>query len=106
MQLAVTMNRRTFLRAAGSGAVLSAGATLLDACSSSSTLTSTGKGGNSKYEVRPGTGVGKGTPVRGGQIIVATGSEINGFDPSTSSWDTTGVQYAQTVYDPLAALAP
>jgi peptide/nickel transport system substrate-binding protein len=106
MQLAVTMNRRTFLRAAGSGAVLSAGATLLDACSSSSTLTSTGKGGNSKYEVRPGTGVGKGTPVRGGQIIVATGSEINGFDPSQSSWDTTGIQYAQTIYDPLAALAP
>jgi peptide/nickel transport system substrate-binding protein len=100
------MDRRTFLRVAGSGAVLSAGATLLDSCSTSSTLINRGKTGNSRYQVSPSTGVGKGTPVRGGQITVATGSEINGFDPSTSSWDTTGLQYAQTVYDQLAALAP
>jgi peptide/nickel transport system substrate-binding protein len=106
MQLKMTMDRRTFLRGAGGGAVLGAGATLLGACSSNNDLTSTGKTGNSKYVVKPGTGVGTGSPVKGGSINVGVGSEINGFDPASSNWDATGIQYAQTVYDPLAALAP
>src|ERR1035441_10561733 len=93
----VTIDRRTFLRGAGGGAVLGAGATLLGACSSSPNLTSTGKGGNSRFEVRPGTGVGTGSPVKGGSIIIALGSEINGFDPASSNWDGNGIEYAQTV---------
>ena len=99
------MDRRTFLRGAGGGAALGVGATLLGACTNSSNLT--GHGANIiKYKNPAGAGIGKGTPVRGGQITMSTGSEINGFDPSQSSWDATGLQYASTVYDQLAQLAP
>ena len=96
------MDRRTFLRGAGGGAALGVGATLLGSCTNSSKLT--GHGASiAKYQNPPGAGIGKGTPVRGGQLTMSTGSEIDGFDPSISSWDATGLQYAVTVYDPLAA---
>ena len=102
---AMTMDRRTFLRGAGGGAALGIGATLLGSCTNSSNLTGHGAS-TAKYQNPPGAGIGKGTPIRGGQITMSTGSEINGFDPSMSSWDATGLQYAGTVYDQLAALAP
>jgi peptide/nickel transport system substrate-binding protein len=102
---AMAMDRRTFLRGAGGGAALGIGATLLGSCTNSAKLTGHGAS-TTKYQNLPGVGIGKGAPVRGGQLTMSTGSEINGFDPSQSSWDATGLQYAATVYDQLAALAP
>jgi peptide/nickel transport system substrate-binding protein len=101
----MAMNRRTFLQAAGGGAVLGAGATLLGACSSPSTLAPQHTV-SAKYKPRPGVGIGKGSPIKGGSLNMSTGSEINGFDPSSSDWDATGLQYAATVYDQLTALTP
>jgi peptide/nickel transport system substrate-binding protein len=83
--------------------MVGAGAVTLGSCSTANSgPASKGK----SYITKPGTGIGKGAPVRGGQITMSTGSEINGFDPSSSDWDATGLQYAGTVYDQLAALAP
>jgi len=44
-----------------------------------------------------------GTPRVGGNLVMGTEAEIDGFDPTASRWDTTGFMYAFTVYDPLAA---
>lgn len=49
--------------------------------------------------------MGTGTPVRGGSLTVGTLAEIDGFYPPTNHWDTTGFLYANTVYDPLMAIA-
>lgn len=37
---------------------------------------------------------------------MGTFSEVDGFDPTSSQWDTTGYLYGETVFDPLAAYAP
>jgi peptide/nickel transport system substrate-binding protein len=103
MHMPVAMDRRSFLRGVAGGAVGVAGAAVLGSCSSSSAGPVSGK---TSYLTKPGTGIGKGTPVRGGQLTMATGSEIDGFDPTASNWDATGLQYAGTIYDQLAALAP
>jgi len=47
-----------------------------------------------------------GGPVRGGHLIVGVEAEEDGFDPGAVTWDSTGIVYAHTVYDPLAWLAP
>jgi peptide/nickel transport system substrate-binding protein len=107
MHMEMSIDRRTFLRGTGGAAALGVGATLLSSCASSSKLT--GTGGTKtvrKYIAAADAGVGKGSPVKGGTVILATGSEIDGFDPSQSDWDTTGLTYAATVYDQLTSLAP
>ena len=73
---------------------------LLAGCSSSpsgSSSTTTAGG--------PKPGVGKGTPVRGGALTIGTIAEIDGFYPPANHWDTNGFLYANTVYDPLMAIA-
>ena len=50
-------------------------------------------------------GVGTGTPVQGGSLTIGTIAEIDGFYPPTNHWDTNGFLYANTVYDPLMAVA-
>jgi peptide/nickel transport system substrate-binding protein len=50
-------------------------------------------------------GFGQGKPKRGGSAIIATLAEIDGFYPPTNHWDTNGFLYANTVYDPLMAVA-
>ncbi len=97
------MSRRTFLSrgaAVGGAVVLAGGAgSALAACSSPSASSSTTTGPGSK------PGFGTGTPVRGGSISVGTLDEIDGFYPPNSHWDTTGYLYANTVFDPLCAIA-
>jgi peptide/nickel transport system substrate-binding protein len=44
-----------------------------------------------------------GTPKVGGNLVMGTEAEVDGFDPTKNRWDVTGLQYAMTVYDPLAA---
>jgi peptide/nickel transport system substrate-binding protein len=81
--------------------MLGAGAsTLLAGCSSGSTSTPT-----STASTGSKPGVGTGTPVRGGSLTVGTIAEIDGFYPPTNHWDTNGFLYANTVYDPLMAVA-
>ena len=81
-------NRRQFLgRAAttvGGLAVFGSLADFLAACATSSTNSTTSA-----------------TPRKGGSLVFATEAEINSFDPRQGAWDSTGLQYARTVFDPL-----
>ena len=89
------MDRRTFLgrsAAAGGALVLGGAAAGLSGCSS---------GGTSSA----GTSAPAGTPVRGGSLTVGTMAEVDGFSPSQNRWDTNGLLYANTVYDPLMTVA-
>jgi len=92
------MDRRTFLArgAAAGGAVILAGtaATVLSSCSSGSAGAPTTTGGAST-----------GAPVRGGSLTIGTMAEVDGFSPAQNRWDTNGLLYANTVYDPLMAVA-
>ncbi|MHB1519240.1 MAG: ABC transporter substrate-binding protein [Acidimicrobiales bacterium] len=91
------IDRRTFLgqSAALGGAVAFGGVAGAGLASCSS-----GTGGSA------GSGPGSATrPVRGGSLTVGTMAEINGFSPSRDNWDTNGLLYANTVYDPLMAVA-
>jgi ABC-type transport system substrate-binding protein len=49
--------------------------------------------------------VNTGTPQKGGTAVIGTTAEIDGFLPSTNHWDNNGYLYANTVYDPLTAVA-
>ena len=74
--------RRAFLRGMGI-----AGMAVMGACAS--------PGGSS---ARPAAVQG---PRPGGALTFATEAEINSFDPRLGAWDSTGLLYAGTVYDPL-----
>ena len=91
------LDRRAFLArtAAVGGAVALGGvaAAGLSSCSS-------GAGGSTGSTAAPA-----GTPARGGSITIGTMAEIDGFSPSQNRWDTNGLLYANTVYDPLMAVA-
>jgi len=93
------MDRRTFLGrgAAAAGAVALAGGAGagLAACSSAG-------GGTSSPTARSGASR---APTRGGSLTIGTMAEIDGFSPSQNRWDTNGLLYANTVYDPLMAVA-
>lgn len=84
------IQRRTFLKgSAATAALLGAGSLGLSACSSSSLK---------------GSPQGIGKPVLGGNLVIGTEAEEPGFNPATSRFDTTGVLYARTVFDPLAII--
>jgi len=82
-------DRRTFLgravvTTAGGLLVPSAAAAFLEACGT----------GTSTSNVPS-------TPRRGGSMTFATEAEINSFDARQGAWDSTGLCYARTVFDPL-----
>jgi ABC-type transport system substrate-binding protein len=84
------------------GAVVLAGAAgdALAACGSSSSGSST-----TAAPAKGTAGVGTGTPVTGGSLNVGLVAEIDGFYPPSNHWDTNGYIYANTLYDPLCAIA-
>lgn len=90
------MDRRTFLgRSAAVGGAVVLGSTAaggLSGCSSGTVAT-------------PGTTAPAAVPARGGSLTVGTMAEIDGFSPSQNRWDTNGLLYANTVYDPLMAVS-
>lgn len=100
---ASTMDRRELLargvRGAAGLAVLGGGSGLLAACGSSSP----GAGGGA--QTSGNAGVSSARPKRGGSVVIGVGSEVDGFDPTQSRFDTSGLMYAYTVFDPLVSLA-
>jgi len=49
-------------------------------------------------------GVSTGKRKRGGSLVIGTTAEEQGFNPSTARFDSVGVMYARTVFDPLAVI--
>jgi peptide/nickel transport system substrate-binding protein len=100
------IDRRSFLsRGAVAGAGLAMVGTsggLLAACSSgSSSSPGTTSGGTGTHP----NGISSATPKRGGSLIFGTEAEESGFSPTQSTFDTTGILYCRTVFDPLAIIA-
>jgi peptide/nickel transport system substrate-binding protein len=105
--MARPIDRRTFLgqsakTAAGLVVAGSAGS-LLAACGSN------GGHGSSKGSGTSGTtgpanrgGASTATPKSGGSLIFGVEADEAGFDPTNAHFDSVGVCYARTVYDPLA----
>src|ERR1700722_4218602 len=97
------IDRRSFLaRGAATGvgiAAIGASGGILDACSSgpSSSAGTTGTSGHPN-------GVTTATPKKGGQLIFGTEAEEKGFSTTQGTFDTTGILYARTVFDPLAII--
>jgi peptide/nickel transport system substrate-binding protein len=52
-----------------------------------------------------GNGVSTAKPKRGGALVFGTEAEESGFSPTKSTFDTTGILYCRTVFDPLAIIA-
>jgi peptide/nickel transport system substrate-binding protein len=50
------------------------------------------------------SGIGKGTPKKGGSLIFGVDAEESGFDPTQARYDEVGVMYARTVFDPLTVI--
>ncbi len=104
------ISRRSFLsRGAATGGIVALGVgagSALAACASGSSdasgTTSTADGSTSSGG---SAGVSHATPVRGGSAIIGTWAEVDGFYPATNHWDVDGYLYANTVYDPLTAVA-
>ncbi len=96
------LTRRSFLaRGTAAGGLVVLGATAggaLAGCSSSSAPSASPSSGSR-------SGVNTGTPSRGGSITIGTIAEVNGLNPATAQWDTNGILYANTVYDPLMWVA-
>jgi len=97
------LSRRSFLaKGAATGGIVALGVgagSALAVCSSGSSSSST-------TAASSGTpGVSTATPVKGGTAIIGITAESDGFLPATNHWDANGILYANTVYDPLAAVA-
>ena len=89
--MADTRDRREFLglalKTVGGVVVAGSAAELLAACGTGTSTTAAT------------------TARKGGTAVFATEAEINSFDPRAGAWDSTGLQYARTVFDPLFAQA-
>jgi peptide/nickel transport system substrate-binding protein len=98
------IDRRSFLaRGAATGAgiaVIGASGGLLAACSSGSGSSSSSTGTGSHPN-----GISTATPKPGGQLIFGTEAEEKGFSTTQGTFDTTGILYARTVFDPLAIIS-
>jgi peptide/nickel transport system substrate-binding protein len=98
------LSRRTFLtRSAAAGGAVALGA------AAGSALAGCGNSGASSSTTLPASsgkgGVNTKNPVRGGSLTYGTVAEIDGFYPPLNHWDQNGFLYANSVYDPLMAVA-
>ncbi|HEX4245404.1 MAG TPA: ABC transporter substrate-binding protein, partial [Acidimicrobiales bacterium] len=96
------IDRRSFLArgTAAAAGITVAGATggLLGGRAGAAEGKSTSSGGNHA------NGISTAKPKRGGKLTFGTTAEEKGFDPTTATFDTPGVQYARTVFDPLTII--
>ena len=94
------LNKATKLGAAF--AVLGAGGTLLDACGGNNDTNAT----TTTLKTSAAKIIGVNQPPKGqklgGTITMGTEAEESGMDPTEAHYDSTGVCYARTVFDPLA----
>ncbi len=101
--MADRIDRRSFLaRGAATGvgiAAVGVSGGVLDACSagSDSGSSAASAGGHPN-------GVTTATPIKGGQLLFGTEAEEKGFSTTQGTFDTTGILYARTVFDPLAII--
>lgn len=99
--MARRIDRRTFLgqsaRAAAGIAVAGSAGSLIAACGSSG-----GGGGVTANKIATRGFASTATPKLGGNLVFGVEAEETGFDPTSAHFDSTGVCYARTVYDPLA----
>ena len=99
-----TYSRRQFLmngtRIAGGVVMLGGVGSIASACSSGA------KSSSNAISSGASKGIDSGVPKRGGKLVMGTSSEVDGFDPTQSLWDTTGYLYGETIFDPLAAFTP
>jgi peptide/nickel transport system substrate-binding protein len=79
--------------AAGSMAL----ALALTACSSGGDTTTSGSATTAASTASDGK------PKAGGKLVMGTEAEVDGFDPTKNRFDITGLTYASTVFDALAA---
>jgi peptide/nickel transport system substrate-binding protein len=104
-------DRREFIAKAAKGGaaftLLGAGGTLLDACGGNGSTT---KSSSTTTTLAPtkAVQVGVNQPPKGatlgGNITMGVEAEESGMDPTYAHFDSTGVMYARTVYDPLAMI--
>ncbi|MGA2208898.1 MAG: ABC transporter substrate-binding protein [Acidimicrobiales bacterium] len=102
-------DRREFLAKAAKGGaaftLLGAGGTLLDACGGNGTNT---KQTTTTLKSSVAKQIGVNTPPKGakfgGNITMGVEAEESGMDPTYAHYDSTGVMYARTIYDPLAMI--
>lgn len=92
------MDRRAFLERMGG---LAAGAVALGGAGGLLTACSTSQGHSTSTLAKPPTG----KPRRGGLLTIGTEAEDTGFDPTKSTWDSTGDLYSRCLYDSLTAIA-
>jgi len=101
--VAGSMDRRSFLArsAAVAGGVIAAGAggELLGACGNA---TAAGAAGTRSAASRDG--ITRARPRRGGSLVFGVTAEESGFNPTAAKFDSVGVMYARTVYDPLTII--
>lgn len=101
------IDRRSFLaRGAATGAgiaVIGTSGGLLAACGSSSGSGS-GSGSGTAAASSHSDGISTASPKLGGQLVFGTEAEEKGFSTTQGTFDTTGILYARTVFDPLAII--
>src|SRR5580704_17006467 len=99
------IDRRSFLaRGAATGAgiaVIGTSGGLLAACGSSS---GSGSGSDTPATGSHPNGISTASPKLGGQLVFGTEAEEKGFSTTQGTFDTTGILYARTVFDPLAII--
>jgi peptide/nickel transport system substrate-binding protein len=99
------IDRRSFLvRGAATGAgiaVIGTSGGLLAACGSSS---GSGSGSGTTAASTHSNGISTASPKLGGALVFGTEAEEVGFSPTLGTFDTTGILYARTVFDPLAII--
>jgi peptide/nickel transport system substrate-binding protein len=99
------IDRRSFLaRGAATGAgiaVIGTSGGLLAACGSGS---GSGSGSGTPATGSHPNGISTASPKLGGQLVFGTEAEEKGFSTTQGTFDTTGILYARTVFDPLAII--
>lgn len=94
-------------RRAPAAAVLLAALVLLAACGGSSeesTTTTVAEADTQSLNI--GQPRDEGDPVPGGTLTVALPTDVNGFDPTTDAFGISATTVAQSIFDPLAVVAP
>ncbi|HEY5384967.1 MAG TPA: hypothetical protein VIJ56_07010, partial [Acidimicrobiales bacterium] len=95
------IDRRSFL---ARGTAAAAGLTIAGATGGMLTGRASAAQSSSTSSGKHANGISTAKPKKGGKLTFGTTAEEKGFDPTTATFDTPGVQYARTVFDPLTII--